>query len=503
MIVSVKRVATVPSYLRPTTDPEMTGIQARLLSLRATRLDEGTEQYDRFLDLPFPLTFKVYLFNVENPDEILKGTAKPKLSEKGPYIYKQYRHKKILEIDEDEDTISYTQMETFEFDAESSAPLTEDDMITVLNPPLMSVYHLAEGFMLAGAVDKCIRPTFPAGYDEIFIKVPVRHLMFEGFNFCRNKGSDLCSLVNDIVCTIASTKRNSDILADYSLQFSFLNYKVREPDGKYTVKRGLDDIDRLGYISAWNGMKYTSYWGDGTTCSEVRGTDSTLYPPRITKDNEFYIFATDICRSVKINYIREETYRDVDGYMFGTDKNTLQPSTNNSEADCFCTKQSKDVDGQNSCFLDGVIDMQSCFGVPVLFSFPHFLWADEKYLNGVDGLSPNEEAHRTYLLVEPNTGTPLKGVKRIQLNAVIRPIAGIKSLIDTTKAVLPLLWIEEGVALTEEYTDELHSKYFDKVQILDGFKWALIAVSALLVVIFGVLVVRKRFFNNTGQPDGL
>lgn len=41
---------------------------------------------DMYDALPFPLIFKVYLFNVENPDEVMQG-AKPKLTEVGPYVF--------------------------------------------------------------------------------------------------------------------------------------------------------------------------------------------------------------------------------------------------------------------------------------------------------------------------------------------------------------------------------------------------------------------------------
>lgn len=37
--------------------------------------------------MPFPSTLKIYMFNVENPQEILKG-AKPVVREMGPYVYK-------------------------------------------------------------------------------------------------------------------------------------------------------------------------------------------------------------------------------------------------------------------------------------------------------------------------------------------------------------------------------------------------------------------------------
>lgn len=41
---------------------------------------------DMYNALPFPLIFKVYLFNVLNPDEVMRG-AKPKLQEIGPYVF--------------------------------------------------------------------------------------------------------------------------------------------------------------------------------------------------------------------------------------------------------------------------------------------------------------------------------------------------------------------------------------------------------------------------------
>lgn len=36
-----------------------------------------------------------------------------------------------------------------------------------------------------------------------------------------------------------------------------------------------------------------------------------------------------------------------------------------------------------------------------MVSFPHFYQADPKYINAIDGLSPNKEEHETYLDLEP------------------------------------------------------------------------------------------------------
>lgn len=50
------------------------------------RLEENTSQWDRFVELPFPLKFKANLFEVTNPNEVLEG-EKPTVREIGPYTY--------------------------------------------------------------------------------------------------------------------------------------------------------------------------------------------------------------------------------------------------------------------------------------------------------------------------------------------------------------------------------------------------------------------------------
>lgn len=72
-------------------------------------------------------------------------------------------------------------------------------------------------------------------------------------------------------------------------------------DGVYTVNRGINDISQLGDIMKWNGGSEFEYWGtsqsiNNDTCLKVRGTDGTIYPPHITTDSSFELFASDICR---------------------------------------------------------------------------------------------------------------------------------------------------------------------------------------------------------------
>ncbi|XP_044258698.1 sensory neuron membrane protein 2-like [Tribolium madens] len=473
------------------------GIKAEIY--KSVQLIKGNEQYDRFVELPFPIIFKVYFFNVENVDEIYKG-AKPVIKEKGPYAYKQYRRKTILDVNEEEDTISYTQKERFEFDQEASGNFSDEDYITILNAPAISMLQMAEPFnQMAGGLSQCLDDIFP-NMSSIFIRVRVKDILFDGVRFCVRHFSS-CEVQRTLACNIAANLKNVEKLPDDSLKFSLFGYKSKSDDGIYTVKRGIKDVHSLGQIIRWNNATYTDYWhglekNTSTSCDKVQGTDATLYPPYVRKDYIFQIYSTDICRSVEIKFSKEQVYKGIKGYLFTADNTTLRPKTPIKEKDCFCANKTRGIDGKKSCFLDGVIDMEPCTGVNVLLSFPHFLWAAEKYLKGVDGLKPNEDLHSTFLLVEPETGTPLQGLKRIQLNVVLRPIPYAKQTSNLPRAVLPLLWIEEGVSLTDEYIIKLKEMYFNKVAMMDIIKWTLLGASTVLTIIFASFYVHKYRSKN-------
>ncbi|RZC37537.1 sensory neuron membrane protein 2-like, partial [Asbolus verrucosus] len=304
---------------------------------------------------------QVYFFDVENPNEIVNG-AKPLVKEKGPYVYKQYRKKTIKSIDENEDTISYTQREIFEFDAEASGNFSDEDYVTILNTPMNSILQIAEkyGHQIIKLLANCLNDIFNQ-MGTVFVKVRVKDILFDGVQFCVPHSS-LCALQQTLVCNVAAKKKNVDKLQNNSLQFSFFNYKARSDDGLYTVKRGIQNIQTLGHIVKLNNSTRTNFWqrlGPNSVCDKVEGTDSTLYPPEISRDSVFKIYSTDICR------------------------------------------------------------------------------------DNIDGIEPHEDLHRTYLIVEPETGTPLEGMKRIQINAVLRPVGNINLMKHLPRVVLPLLWIEE------------------------------------------------------------
>ena len=54
--------------------------------------------------------------------------------------------------------------------------------------------------------------------------------------------------------------------------------------------------------------------------------------------------------------------------------------------------------------IDGLLDLQGSYGVPIIMSTPHFLDADPSLHEAIDGVDPDREKHITFLNIEPTTG---------------------------------------------------------------------------------------------------
>ena len=61
-------------------------------------------------------------------------------------------------------------------------------------------------------------------------------------------------------------------------------------------------------------------------------------------------------------------------------------------------------------------------------TLPHFYGADEKYSRLIDGIYPDESKHLITMDVEPLSGTPLRGGKKLQLNMFLRKIDQIRKM---------------------------------------------------------------------------
>ena len=115
------------------------------------RLKPGGKNRGWFDELPFPMDFKVRLWNITNPEEVQNG-GKPIMQEVGPYwfqwvnrhvvlwafrnriVFSEWKVKYDQTDNDEDDTLEFTLRNTFYFKPELSNGLTGDEIVTIGHP---------------------------------------------------------------------------------------------------------------------------------------------------------------------------------------------------------------------------------------------------------------------------------------------------------------------------------------------------------------------------------
>ncbi|GLV45549.1 Sensory neuron membrane protein 2 [Carabus blaptoides fortunei] len=461
---------------------------------QAVELKENTSQYERFQKLPISFNFNVYFFHVKNSVDVLTG-AKPIVEEKGPYVYSQSREKKDIVRDDKQRTISYYEYQHYKYNQTLSGDLKETDKITVLNPALNGAIQIFESTLpnLLPMLAKTTKLIFGVD-DSVFLDTNVHEFLFGGLKVCDmdkiNTETDVALKIQaTLICTIlfVTPIRNMKY-KDKSLIFTFLDHKQNNHDGHYTVNNGMKYREKVALIEKWQDKEYTDFWlGEKSTCNKVSGRDAVIFEPYLTQESILTVFNTDICRKVDLKFSKTIDIRDVTANEYILGKDTFDnPNANNEDdkTDCYCLKVTKGINEENGCLKRGVLDLYTCYNAPIVLSFPHFLWAHEDYATSVEGIASDEEKHKTYAHLEPETGTPLAGSKKVQFNMFVRQVAGVSYLDKiTVPRLVPILWLDESVEITDELYAELYDMYISKLPVIDAIRGTLVAVGAFIVVL--------------------
>lgn len=131
--------------------------------------------------------------------------------------------------------------------------------------------------------------------------------------------------------------------------------------------------------------------------------------------------------------------------------NVFSNSTLNPENIGFCDKHN------NKCLGNGVLNISKCIGgVSTFISQPHFLNADSKFRDNLNGLKPDQNLHDFILSFEPTSGVPLRGNIRFQCNSYMFQSSKI-DLVKNLKSniLLPIVWFDDSLELFKNNLNEL------------------------------------------------
>ncbi|XP_050300460.1 sensory neuron membrane protein 1-like isoform X2 [Anthonomus grandis grandis] len=390
-------------------------------------LKPGNEIRDMFLKVPFPLSFNVYIFTVLNPDEIHAG-AIPRLKEVGPFCYNEWKTKINVEDNEQDDTISYEPVDTF-VKTNGHDCKDGDTEITVPHPMILglvnTVFRQKPGALTLA--NKAIKSIWSSP-SSIFITVKARELLFDGIVI----HCGVTDFAGKAICANLKAEPSLIHLNDNDLGFSLLGPKNGTAGKRIIAFRGTKDYHLVGKIVTYDGKPKQEVW-NSSTCDAIMGTDGTIFPPMLKKQDGLMSFAPDLCRSLRATFQKHDRYDDIPVGVYSA---SLGDQSKNLEEKCFCTTP-------DTCLKKGLMDLYKCVKIPLYASLPHFYDSHESYLKGVKGLQPDEKKHGIKIMFEATSGSPVWARKRLMFSMPMEPNPKVDLFHNFTPTVFPIFWVEE------------------------------------------------------------
>lgn len=164
----------------------------------------------------------------------------------------------------------------------------------------------------------------------------------------------------------------------------------------------------MSYQASWTEeqaekMGYTLPFGSDYA-NRIAGTDANMFgrPMRSSKEQ---VFISDLYRSAYIMHMKDVDWNGIELQEYQLQYKDTQNATMNPENAQYY-----------SYGPSGVLNCTKAANVPVFISYPHFYLAEQSLVAAVKGLSPNKDAHQSYLRMEVQSGLLVEAKKRLQVN---------------------------------------------------------------------------------------
>ncbi|NXW40399.1 SCRB1 protein, partial [Nyctiprogne leucopyga] len=426
--------------------------------LQNVRIDPTSISFGMWKDIPVPFYMSVYFFEVLNPKEVLQG-AKPVLNERGPYVYREFRHKTNITF-HDNDTVSFLEYRKVFFQPELSHS-SEDEYIVVPNILMMGAAVMMEN--LPNFVKLLLSGALAGMKQEAFMNRTVREIMW-GYE------DPLIDTINKLVPGLIPFKGKFGLFVELNNSNS----------GLFTVNTGMKNISRVHMVDSWNGLKKVNYWRS-KECNMINGTSGEMWPPFMSPTSlEFY--SPDACRSLTLVYEQSGKFKGVPTYRFVAPKTLFANGTDYPPNEGFCP-----------CMQSGIQNVSSCrMNAPMFLSHPHFYNADPSLVDAVEGLHPSKDQHALFLDVHPMTGIPMNCSIKLQLNLYIKRVPGIMQTGNVKPVVLPLLWFAESGSIEGSVLKQFYTNLVLIPSLLDYLQYVLLGLGVLLIISAAILMVTHQ-----------
>lgn len=424
-------------------------------------LENGTEAFSVWQNPPPPVYMQFYFFNLTNPAEVMSGD-KPSVVQIGPYTYREYRPMEEVKFMDNGTRVAAINPKTYVFEPNMSRG-SQDDLVRTVNIPAVTVMEKYKDSILARLISDLMK----AKGVGVFETFRVGDLLW-GYEDPLLK--ELHMLVPD----------------DH---FGLFYKKNGTEYDSYVLLTGKPDYQDFASIDEWNGQRSLNWWSS-EECNMINGTDGASFHPIITKADRLYIFSSDLCRSLYVQYECDVSVQGVPGFRFVPPADVFSSPDINPDNAGFCVPP-------GHCLGSGLLNASVCKqGAPIIMSSPHFYQADQKFVDDIWGMKPNKEEHQTFADINPLTGIVLQGAKRVQVNVYLQQHSSFSQTGKIQTLVFPVMYINESAFIDEESAKKLHAVVLN-ANVVINIPFIVISVGILLGIIFIILMCRQQMPPST------
>ncbi|PAV80032.1 hypothetical protein WR25_23005 [Diploscapter pachys] len=430
--------------------------------------------WKKWANPPYIFKFRVWVYSVKNPDQIMAG-AKPELSQMGPYTFDKKMENRV--VTSGNGTVTFKRIAVYTFnESDSCQTCILGNRVWIPNMVYQKFVEAASTNDLKMAASTLISQT-------AFLAVEVGELLFEGY-----KDPFL-----DKICEIFLMNFVCESILDLPDRIGLFFEANNTGRGTYEVKDGTSRAEDLGKLVSYDGRNMTEagWWSD-ENARILRGTEGSLFPPFIQKTDRIYVFVIELCRSIWLEFDKEVVVHGINAYRVKMPEEVMDSSREENKGFCNPTEKilfPSQNETEEHCLPKGLLEVSKCqrSNPPIVISMPNFLYADDEVKNSIIGLNKSDPiTDSIYVDIEPRTGVVLYAQRRSQVNVELWSGVNLTFPVNLSKmrsALVPIIAVHDDAFIDDESLYELKSELFDAEW------WAYTMAKLLLALSFIALVL--------------
>ncbi|PIC40557.1 hypothetical protein B9Z55_011856 [Caenorhabditis nigoni] len=442
-----------------------------------SRLINGSVLWQKWTMPEYKIRFNLFVYSMKNPDEFMNG-AIPEVSGSGPYVFDKKLENRVVSASNG--TVKYQRFLSYKFNEDDSC------QTCILGNRIWVPNMIYQKFVEAASTEGMKAAATTLLSQTAFLEVEVEELLFEGY-----KDPFL-----DKVCEIPFMNFVCEAILDVPERIGLFFEANNTASKMYEIDDGTENPENLGKILKYDDEQLLDEtWWSTEESLKIRGTDGSLFHPFLRKDEKLWVYVSELCRSIWLEFKEEVEYRGLKAYRYVVPPEVFDIRHPGNEGYCnpsekqFFSAQSNDSSG---CMPKGLLEISKCqkSQPPITISLPNFLFAPDEVRQSVKGLNETDDIRDSIVVdIEPRVGAVLYARRVSQVNIEMWKGKNLTFPVNLKKmksALIPVIILHETSEIDDDSLEQIRSQLYETEQIAYTSCNIMMIIGAILLLL-GIL----------------